>query len=62
MPPYSFQNGVDMFGQPKELPISGFVPSGLRRNFDQTPDGKQFVMMFRSVPTVTVIPKWNGTD
>ncbi len=58
----SFQNGVDMFGQARELQISGFVPSGLRRNFDQTPDGKQFVMIFRSSPRVTVIPKWTGAS
>jgi Tol biopolymer transport system component len=32
---------------PKELPIQGFVQGPLRRQYDLTPDGKQFLMMFQ---------------
>ncbi|OFV92867.1 MAG: hypothetical protein A3G76_16550 [Acidobacteria bacterium RIFCSPLOWO2_12_FULL_65_11] len=55
----TFQNGLVMFGRPRELPISGFVQPNLRRNFDQTPDGKQFLMVFRSAARVEILPKWN---
>jgi len=33
-------------GDPKGLPIRGFQQGDLRRQFDLTPDGKQFVMLF----------------
>jgi hypothetical protein len=56
----TFTNGVTMFGQPRELPISGFVPAGLRRNFDLMPDFKTFLMVFRSPAQVSVVPKWNA--
>ena len=31
---------------PRELPIQGFVQGPLRRQYDLTPDGKQFLMLF----------------
>jgi eukaryotic-like serine/threonine-protein kinase len=34
--------------EPKGLPIKGFVQGPLRRQYDLTPDGKQFLMLFRS--------------
>ncbi len=33
-------------GDPKGLPIRGFQQGDLRRQFDLTPDGKRFVMLF----------------
>jgi Tol biopolymer transport system component len=33
-------------GTPAALPITGFVQSGVRRQYDLTPDGKSFVMLF----------------
>lgn len=33
-------------GEPQELPISGFVQGGLRRQYDLMPDGSGFVMLF----------------
>jgi serine/threonine-protein kinase len=33
-------------GQPVTLPITGFQQTGLRRQYDLTPDGKGFVMLF----------------
>ena len=32
---------------PRELPIEGFVQGPLRRQYDLTPDGRHFLMMFR---------------
>jgi Tol biopolymer transport system component len=34
-------------GEPVALPIMGFVQGPLRRQYDLTPDGKQFLMLFR---------------
>jgi Tol biopolymer transport system component len=34
-------------GTPTALPIKGFLQGGARRMYDITPDGKQFVMLFR---------------
>jgi hypothetical protein len=47
------------FDEPIELPISGFTQTLIRRNYDLTPDGKHFLMVFRS-PTVQVevVPNW----
>ena len=53
-----FGNGLNMFGPTRELPISGFVPTGLRRTWDMLPDGKQLVMLFRGPSTVAMIPNW----
>ena len=53
-----FQNGVAMFGEPRKLPVSGFVQGALRRAFDQTPDGKQFLMVFRSAAQVAIVSRW----
>ena len=33
---------------PRELPIQGFVQGPLRRQYDLTPDGKQFLLLFRN--------------
>jgi hypothetical protein len=33
-------------GEPVELPISGFQQGERRRQFDITPDGKSFLMLF----------------
>jgi serine/threonine-protein kinase len=47
------------FAKPVELPIAGFTQTLIRRNYDLTPDGKHFLMVFRS-PTVQVevISNW----
>jgi Tol biopolymer transport system component len=34
-------------GTPVALPIQGFMQGGARRMYDMTPDGKQFLMLFR---------------
>ena len=34
-------------GMPTPLPIKGFMQGGARRMYDITPDGKQFLMLFR---------------
>jgi eukaryotic-like serine/threonine-protein kinase len=34
-------------GTPVALPIQGFLQGGARRMYDMTPDGKQFLMLFR---------------
>jgi eukaryotic-like serine/threonine-protein kinase len=34
-------------GTPTPLPIKGFLQGGARRMYDITPDGKQFLMLFR---------------
>ncbi|MGB7220616.1 MAG: hypothetical protein WBD07_17590 [Vicinamibacterales bacterium] len=52
------QTGTPMFGEQRELPISGFIPTGLRRTFDLMPDGKQLVMLFRGPSTVGMIANW----
>ena len=36
-----------MVGTPVALPIQGFLQGGARRMYDMTPDGKQFLMLFR---------------
>jgi Tol biopolymer transport system component len=33
------------FGQPKSVPIAGAILGGNGRNYDSTPDGKQFVVV-----------------
>jgi serine/threonine-protein kinase len=43
------------FGQPAAMPITGYIQPLIRRNYDMTPDGKQFVMLFRAGPQVEVI-------
>jgi eukaryotic-like serine/threonine-protein kinase len=54
-----FDNGGQMFtvavntaavfsaGTPVALPITGFIQGPLRRQYDMTPDGRRFLMMFR---------------
>jgi Tol biopolymer transport system component len=54
----TFSNGLTMFGAPRELPINDFVLSGLRRNYDQTGDLGQFVMLFRSATRVAMLAMW----
>jgi Tol biopolymer transport system component len=44
-------------GQPSPLPITGYIQPLIRRNYDMTPDGKQFVMLFRAGPQIEVISK-----
>jgi eukaryotic-like serine/threonine-protein kinase len=34
-------------GEPMALPIAGFIQGPLRRQYDLTPDGKRFLMLFR---------------
>ncbi len=53
-----FLGGTQPFGQQRQLPISGFVPTGLRRTFDMMPDGKQLVMLFRGPSTVGMVANW----
>jgi hypothetical protein len=36
-------------GTATALPISGFVQGGARRQYDVTPDGRHFLMMFRQL-------------
>ena len=48
---------------PETLPMTGFIqPSGtIRRQFDITPDGKQFLMTFPPVPVapqIEIVPNW----
>ena len=50
--------GPQLFGERRELPIAGFIPTGLRRTFDLMPDGKRFVMLFRGPVTVGVVANW----
>ncbi len=50
-------------GDPVTMPMKDFIqPSGtIRRQFDITPDGKQFLMMFQSPPSraqMDIIPNW----
>lgn len=40
------------FGEATATPITGYIQPLLRRNFDMTPDGKQFIMLFRPEPKV----------
>jgi serine/threonine-protein kinase len=42
-------------GEPVALPISGFIQGNLRRQYDMTPDGQQFLMMFRGPLLVRVM-------
>ena len=46
------------FGTPSALPVTGFIQPLIRRNFDMTPDRKQFVMLFRPGPDIEVIANW----
>ena len=41
-------NAADMttLGEPTALPIKGFAQAEYRRQFDLTPDGRQFLMLF----------------
>ncbi|HTV79335.1 MAG TPA: hypothetical protein VMF03_13830 [Steroidobacteraceae bacterium] len=39
--------GEPQAGAPSALPIKGFEQGGLRRQYDLTPDGKSFVMLFK---------------
>jgi Tol biopolymer transport system component len=43
-------SGEPKAGDPAALPISGFQQSDLRRQYDLTPDGKGFVMLFPADP------------
>ena len=50
-------------GDPETLPMKDFVqPSGtIRRQFDMTADGKQFLLMFQSAPVppqIEILPNW----
>ena len=53
-----FRLDVALIGDPKAsdpvaLPVKGFVQNDLRRQYDLTPDGKAFVMLF---PTAAKAP------
>jgi hypothetical protein len=53
------QSGTQpVFGAPVPLPVRGFIQPLIRRNFDMTPDRKQFVMLFRPGPDIEVISNW----
>ena len=41
-------------GEPAALPISGFIQGAGRRQFDITPDGQQFLMMFPATQEIRV--------
>lgn len=41
-------DGTPLTGAPAELPISGFQQGEMRRQFDLTPDGRAFLMLFPS--------------
>jgi Tol biopolymer transport system component len=47
-------------GDPVPLPVSGFIQGAgnNRRQYDLTPDGKQFLMMFPSPLQIRTIPNW----
>jgi len=47
-----------IFGTPVALPVTGFIQPLIRRNYDMTPDGKQFVMLFRPGPEIEVVSNW----
>jgi hypothetical protein len=55
-----FQNGLEMFSRPRELPIVGFVASGLRRNWDLMPDGRQFLMLYPGPSVIGVVTSWKA--
>jgi dipeptidyl aminopeptidase/acylaminoacyl peptidase len=44
---------------PLPLPISGFIQGEARRQYDMTPDGKQFLMMFPAVSHFDVAANWS---
>ena len=44
---------------PVPLPIGGFIQGEARRQYDMTPDGKQFLMMFPGVSQFTVAGNWS---
>jgi hypothetical protein len=49
--------------EPQPLPVTGFVqPRGtIRRQFDITPDGRQFLMMFQAPtapPQIEIVSNW----
>jgi Tol biopolymer transport system component len=53
--------GTVTAGTPVALPIADFITIGslyTRRQYDITPDGKQFLMMFRVPTQVSVITNW----
>jgi hypothetical protein len=47
------------WSEPVAMPISGFIagPVNTRRQWDMTPDGKQFIMVFQK-PEIRSIPRW----
>ncbi len=53
-------DGTPMFSERRELPIAGFIPTGLRRTFDLMPDGRRFVMLFRGPSTLGVVTDWTA--
>jgi Tol biopolymer transport system component len=45
-------------GEPVALPITGFIQGTGRRQYDLTPDGQQFIMMFAASQEIRTIPNW----
>lgn len=45
-------------GDPVSLPITGFIQGTGRRQYDLTPDGQQFIMMFPASQEVRTVPSW----
>ena len=56
-----FQAGTQpKIGKPVELPVGGFIQPLIRRNYDMTPDGKSFLMLFRPGPQIEVVSNWTA--
>jgi hypothetical protein len=45
-------------GDPVRIPISGFIQDPARRQYDITPDGKQFLMKFPPPQQIQILPDW----
>ncbi len=50
------------FGQPKTLPVTGYIQPQLRRNWEliRAGDASQFLMLFRPAPQIHVITSWQN--
>lgn len=50
------------FGQPKTLPVTGYIQPQLRRNWEliRAGDASQFLMLFRPAPQIQVIANWQN--
>jgi Tol biopolymer transport system component len=50
------------FGQPKTLPVTGYIQPQLRRNWEliRAGDASQFLMLFRPAPQIQVTSNWQN--